>query len=252
MSRSPVSFPGFLFTVCFFLLSGLQAVHAQVEENTRWRDAVVSQLDVDFGGTGFHARWSFHRCQCGDLRVMVEQVAPDGVMTGELLMVNGQVLLARDFEELDVDIEPLIQAPSLMLQLANAMLNRSQPRGPYVVDEKQHWDETEEFIDFNLNTGLATGIFAAPWSVKGSGWKTESGDYRFELLFQFTNAIPGEASRTDSISLTGLLDFSQQAFPYTGYTSLEGWRIQWLSQNDRESELVEKGLTLQDLRQQAK
>ena len=143
MSRSPVSFPGVLFSVCLLLLSGLQTVCAQVQENTRWRDAIVSQLDVDFGGTGFHARWNFHRCQCGDLRVMVEQVAPDGVMTGELLMVNGQVLLARDFEELDMDVEPLIQAPSLMLHLANAMLNRRHPSVPYVVDVKQLWDVTE-------------------------------------------------------------------------------------------------------------
>ncbi len=89
--------------------------------------------------------------------VQVEQIAPDGVLTGELLMVNGQALLTRDFEEQGVDIEPLIQAPSLMLQLAYAMLNRSQPRGPYAVNEKQYWDETEKAIDFQLNTGLATG-----------------------------------------------------------------------------------------------
>ena len=252
MNRQTVSFLACLFLACFCLLTGLQTAHAQVEKGTLWRDAVVTELDVDFGGTGFHARWSFHRCHCGDLTVQVEQVAPDGVVTGELLMVNGQVLLSRNFNQQGVDIEPLIQAPSLMLQLAYAMLNRSQPRGPYAVNEKQLWDETEKAINFKLNTGLATGTFAAPWRVKGSGWKTESDHYRFELVFQFTNSIPGEASSVDSIAFSGDLDFRKLEFPYPDSTSLEGWRIQWISQNDLESEPVEKGLTLKELRQQTK
>jgi hypothetical protein len=252
MNRQSALFFTCLFLACFFLLTGLQTAHAQVEKGTLWRDAVVTELDADFGATGFHARWSFHRCPCGDLTVQVEQVAPDGVLTGELLMVNGQVLLSRDFNEQSVDIEPLIQAPSLMLQLAYAMLNRSQPGGPYAVNEKQHWDETEKAIDFQLNTGLATGTFAAPWRVKGSGWKTESGHYRFELLFEFTNSIPGEESKTDSITFSGDLDFRKQEFPYPDSTPLEGWRIQWISQNDLESEPVEKGITLKELRQQTK
>ena len=252
MNRLSVTFFTCLFIACLLLFAGMQSVNAQVVKGTLWRDAVVTELDADFGGTGFHARWSFHRCPCGDLTVQVEQIAPDGVLTGELLMVNGQVLLSRDFNEQAVDIEPLIQAPSLMLQLAYAMLNRSQPRGPYAVNEKQLWDETEKAIDFQLNTGLATGTFAAPWRVKGSGWKTESGHYRFELVFQFTNSMPGEASKTDSITFSGDLDFRKQEFPYPESTRLEGWRIQWISQDDLESEPVEKGLTLKDLRQQTK
>ncbi len=252
MNRLSVTFLTSLFIACLLLFAGMQSANAQVVKGTLWRDAIVTKLDVDFGGTGFHARWVFHRCPCGDLTVQVEQVAPDGVLTGELLMVNGQVLLSRDFNEQGVDIEPLIQAPSLMLHLAYAMLSRSQPRGPYAVNEKQLWDETEKTIDFQLNTGLATGIFAAPWRVKGSGWRTESGHYRFELVFQFTNSMPGEASKTDSITFSGDLDFREQEFPYPESTRLEGWRIQWLSQNDLESEPVEKGLTLKELRQQTK
>ena len=252
MNYQFASFPIYLLASCVLLLAGLQTAPAQVEKGTLWRDAVVTELDVDFGGTGFHARWSYQHCDCGDLRVQVEQVAPDGVLTGELLMIDGQALLARGFEEQGVDIEPLIQAPSLMLQLAYAMLNRSQPKGPFAVGKKQHWNETEKKIDFQLNTGLATGMFAAPWSVKGSGWETDAGHYRFELFFEFTNSIPGEADAVDSITFSGDLDFRKQEFPYTESTSLEGWRIQWISLNELESKPVAEGLTLKELRQQAK
>ena len=234
------------------LLTGLQAATAQVEKGTLWRDAVITELDVDFGGTGFHARWVFHRCHCGDLLVQVEQIAPDGVLTGELLMVDGQVLLSRGFKQQGTDIEPLIQAPSLMLQLVYELLNRSQPKGPHAVGRKQVWDETEKKQDFKLNTGLATGAFAAPWGIKGSGWKTESGHRRFELFFQFTNPMPGNPAETDSIVFSGDLDFRKQDFPYHESTSLEGWRVQWISLNDRESEPAAEGLTLKDLRQKAK
>ncbi len=245
------SIPCLLLAGCCWLLMGLQTAIAQVEKGTLWRDSVVTELDVDFGDTGFHARWLFHRCICGDLLIQVEQVAPDGVLSGELLMVNGKVLLSRGFKQQGPDIEPLIQAPSLMLQLAYAMLNRSQPKGPYVVDGKQSWNDKEKHRDFKLNTGLATGVFAAPWTVKGAGWKTDAGLRRFELVFQFTNPVPENPKRTDSITFTGKLDFRQQVFPFTESTSLEDWRMQWTSRNDRESIPAPAGLTLKALREQA-
>ncbi len=192
------------------LLISLQTATAQVEKGTLWRDAVITELDADFGSTGFHARWVFHRCHCGDLLVQVEQIAPDGVLTGELLMVDGQVLLSRGFKQQGADIEPLIQAPSLMLQLVYELLSRSQPKGPYAVDRKQVWNVPERKQDFKLNTGLATGAFAAPWEIKGSAWKTESGHRRFELFFQLSPPVPGQPEETDSIKVSGNHDFSKQ------------------------------------------
>lgn len=239
------------FTSCFLLVFGLQTAQAQPQEGMLWRDSVVTDLAVDFGGTGFHARWQLHRCQCGDLHVEVEQIAPDSMLTGELLMVDGVALLSRGFEQQGVDIEPLIQAPSLMLQLAYSILNRVHPDGPYDVDSKQTWDLTEKTQSFNLDTGLATGVFAAPWEVKGSGWKTESGHRRFELLFRFSNPTPERADATDYIKFSGDLDYLQQTFPYPATVVMDDWRIQWISLNDLESEPVEQGLTLEELRRQA-
>jgi len=252
MKRPFFLLPMYLLAGTVLLLTGLQTTVAQVEKGTLWRDAVITELDVDFGGTGFHARWRFHRCHCGDLQIQVEQIAPDGILTGELLMVDGQVLLSRGFEQQGGDIEPLIQAPSLMLQLTYELLSRSQPKGPHAVDEKQAWDETEKNRDFKLNTGLATGIFAAPWEIKGSGWKADSGHRRFELLFQFTNPTSENPGEISTITFSGNLDFRKQGFPYPESTNLEGWRIQWLSKDERESEAAPEGLTLKELRLQAK
>ena len=238
--------------VLLVMLAGLQIATAQVNPGTQWRQAVTTDLDVDFGGTGFHARWKFQRCQCGDLRVQVEQIDPDGVQTGELLMVSGQVLLARGFSEQDADIEPLIQAPSLMLQMVFELLGRSQPLGPSAVDEKQVWIKAEDKLDLKLDTGLATGIFPAPWAVEGSGWSTQEDHRRFELSFRFANPLPGNPGARDSITFSGDLDFDQREFPYSDSTNLGGWRVQWLAVDDREAEAVPDGLTLKELRQQIK
>jgi len=240
-----------LLIVLVLSLAGSQVAIAQIAEGTLWRDAVITELDVDFG-SGFHARWRFHRCDCGDLQVMVEQIAPDDMLTGELLMVDGQVLLSKGFEQQGADIEPLIQAPSLMLQLAYSMLNRSQPEGPPAVKRKQSWRETEKKMDYHLDTGLATGVFGAPWSVKGKGWLTEQGHIRFDLTFKFTNSAPGQQKETGSIKFSGDLDFGKQDFPYTATDNFEGWRVQWISLNELRSKPAEEGLTLEALREKAR
>jgi hypothetical protein len=247
--HKPVSLFFHVVTACVLVAAGFESAMAQVDRGTLWRDATVTELDADFGRTGFHARWTYHRCSCGDLLVQVEQAAPGGVETGELLMVAGKALLARGFKQQATDIGPLFQAPSLMLQLIYSLLHRSQPKGPHAVSGKQQWDESEESMNLVINTGLSTGAFAAPWGIKGNGWRTGSGNYRFDLLFQFNISQPGQPVETESISFSGNLDYSQQKFPYSDSTELEGWRIQYVSSDEGESELIENSLTLKDLRQ---
>jgi len=229
---------------------GTQTAFAQVEKNTLWREAVVTELDVDFPGTGFHSRWQYHRCHCGDLLVNVEQIAPDGILTGELLMVGGQVLLSRGFEGQGDSITLLMQAPILMLQLADAILNRSEPKGPKAVTAKQKFDVEEDKRDFKLNTGFATGTFSAPWRVNGSGWRTESGHRRFELSFEFTLPSAADAGNTSSIMFTGDLDYRKQGFPFPESTILDGWKIQRFAMGEKNSKLISDGLTLKKLREE--
>jgi hypothetical protein len=250
MNRRFASTQFYLLTGLALFLAGAQTAFAQIEKDTPWRDAVVTQLDVDFG-SGFHARWQFHRCDCSDLRIMVEQVAPDDTLSGELLMVDGQALLAKGFEQQGADIEPLIQAPSLMLQLANAMLNRSQPGGPAAVSGKQRWKVNEKHKDLNLDTGLASGSFAAPWSIVGEGWRVDPEHIRFEMELDFNVSAPGEKRESGKIAFSGDLDFNAQDFPYGPDTDFEGWRLQWISLDESSSVSAGKGTTLKSLREKA-
>lgn len=247
---SGFSLPVKMIMFVLLLVAALPAATAQIDKNTQWRDAVVTDLNVDFPGTGFHARWQYHRRPGGDMLVRVEQVAPDGVLTGELLLVGGKVLLSRGFEGQGTSITPLMQAPLLMFQLANALLNRSEPGGPDTVGPRVDWDVEEAERDFNLNTGFATGTFAAPWSVTGSGWKTDSGQRRLELQFRFAIPGPENPDQTSSINFSGNLDFRKQGFPYPESTVLDGWRIQRFAIGEEDSALISDGLTLKSLREE--
>ena len=239
---------GRLFTIPVLLLIALAPAFAQVEKSTMWRDAVVADINVDFGGTGFHANYHYQKCDCGDLLIQVEQDAPDSIETGDLLMIEGQTLLARGFEGQDASISQLIQAPILMRQLVDALLNRSQPQGPYAVEGQQKWDDIEPKIDFVLNTGFATATFSAPWSVKGTGWNTAEGHRRFELMFEFVAPTEDNRETTSFIAFSGNLDFQQEAFPLAETTVLDGWKIQYFAAGEDESKPVTAGLTLKALR----
>lgn len=250
LSASPWSLLIALLLAFVFMFSSAP-VQAEVNQNTMWRDAVITDMNVDFGGTGFHASYHFQRCDCGDLLMEVEQVAPDSVETGELLMINGRTLLSRGFEGQGNDIAPLAQAPLLMLQLTDALLNRSHPKGPHDVDGEQQWDEEEPRLDFNLNTGFATGTFAAPWSVTGKGWKTAEGNRRFELVFKFVSPEPDDPDATGYISFSGDLNYRKQGFPMAPDTVMNGWNIQRFAAGEDESKPVSGGLTLKELREEA-
>ena len=138
-----------------------------------------------------------------------------------------------------------------MFQLANALLNRSEPGGPDAVGTRRDWDVEEAERDFNLNTGFATGTFAAPWSVTGTGWKTDSGQRRFELQFSFANPEPENPDQTGSITFSGKIDFRKQGFPYPESTILDGWRIQRFAIGEEDSTLISNGLTLKTLREES-
>jgi hypothetical protein len=226
----------------------ISSASAQVEKGTLWRDAVVADINVDFGGTGFHASYHYRKCDCGDLFIQVEQDSPDSIEKGDLLLIDGQTLLSRGFEGQGNDIAALIQAPLLMLRLTDALLSRSQPQGPYAVEGKQTWDDKEPKIDFSLNTGFATGTFVAPWGVKGTGWKTAQGHFRFELIFDFVVPTEDDADSTSYIAFSGNLDFLERDFPLPETTVLNGWNLQHFSRGEDEFKLVSDGLTLKALR----
>ncbi len=233
------------------LLLPMLAVSDTVPAGKRWHEPFVTLLNVEFVDTGFNARWEYFHCGCGDILVRVEQSAPDGVLSGELLLVDGQAIAGRGMVALSADLEPMLQAPSIMMHLAFVLMERALPAGPASVSERVSLELDESELPLEINSGLATGSFPAPWSLRGEAWASGDGQRRFELQFEFSNpALEGEVS-TQRFNFTGGQDYRRDSFPLTGATPLEGWKLQWISKGETAASDPEPGLTLEQLRAQA-
>jgi len=222
----------------------------EIPVGTAWHEASVTLLDADFPHTGFHARWEYFQCPCGDILIRLEQSAPDGVLTGELVLVHGRVIAARGPVGQSEDLELVMQAPILMVQLAFGLLQRAVPGGPAAVNVARDISVTEPKIPVEIDTGMATGHFAAPWSVTGRIWPAGSARRRFDLDFQFSGPAPDVPG--GSLDLIGGQDFGLVAYPLTDETPLAGWRLQWISGEPAGPQDPPAGQTLGELRAAAK
>jgi len=236
------------------LLAGLllAAPALAIEPGTAWHESTVTLLDVDFPATGFHARWEYFRCACGDTLLRLEQTAPDGVLKGEMLLVDGQAVVARGPVAESSDFESMLQAPVLMLQLAFGLMQRAVPAGPAALDQQHVIALREAEQPIEVDSGMATGKFAAPWALEGRAWPSGPERRRFELNFTFTNPAAGGPAEQEKIVFSVGQDFATEAFPLPPNSSLDGWRLQWISGKDSEPEDVPNGTTLKQLREQAK
>jgi hypothetical protein len=240
--------------VCVLLAGALAMADeaaAELKPGTRWHQSLVTILDTDFSGTGYQARWQYFNCPCGDVLIRLEEGAPDGVQSGELLLVAGRVVAGRGDIVQNQDLAPMLYAPALMMHLVSHLLERALPSGPAALGERQEISFKEASQAIEIDTGLATGLFPAPWQLSGSAWPSGEGRRRFQLSFSFANPQPDDPGRVDSIELSGGQDYLQGAFPLLDEASLYGWNLQWLTEDDEAAELVTDELLLSELRAQA-
>lgn len=201
------------------------ALAVDLPAGTRWAQPHFARLDVQFPGQGFHARWDFWNCACGDAMIRAEETLPEGVIKGELLLVNGRVLLARGYDGQAGDRRNMLDSPLLMLQLLFALMEKTAPGGPAAVNERVDLKHHEERFPLMLVTPTAEGGFPAPWDLEGIAYRFTDGTHRFDLDFSFEIKMVGQAATRSEIDLSGMLDFQPRDFPVTGEEKLEGWQV---------------------------
>lgn len=208
------------------MLLGLPGATAwAIEPETHWAQPFFTRLDVRFPGQGFHARWDFHRCDCGDALIKAEETLPEGVSAGELLLVDGRVLLVRGFEGRGADRRSMIDSPLLMLQLLFVLMQKALPEGPAELGERRELSHSDVRYPLELETGGAMGGFPAPWEVNGVAYRFADGSHRFDLEFGFETRLIGEPVNRSEIQLSGILDFRAQEFPIAEDFIIEDWDL---------------------------
>ena len=217
---------------------------ADLPPETRWADPGSVQLEIEFPGQGYHARWELFRCDCGDLLVHAWLEVPDESVYGDILLVENRAVLTRGFGQYGEQAAASLDAAALMMQLALRLLERSEPGGPAKISGTREVDVFDEINHINLDTGSAAGGFQAPWSVTGKISAPEEAERKFDLNFTFTVGVPGEVQQA-SMRLYGQADFANAEFPIGGDSSLEGWNLDWRNEGD---EVAGEAETLDALR----
>jgi hypothetical protein len=232
-----------LFTsLLVVLMPGL--LLADISPETRWADPSSVQLEIEFPGQGYHARWELVRCDCGDLLVNAWLEVPDESVYGDILLVENRAVLTRGFGKYGDQAAASLDAAALMMQLALRLLERSEPGGPSKITGPKEVDLLDEINHINLDTGSAAGGFQAPWSVAGKISAPAETQRKFDLNFSFTVGVPGEVQQA-SMRLYGIADFADVDFPIDGDSSLDDWKLDWRNEGD---EVPGQANTLDELR----
>jgi len=219
--------PLLLCLVLFTSDLGAEEAQAGIAPGTHWAQPWFTRLDARFPGQGFHARWDFYRCDCGDAWIKAEETLPEGISRGEMLLVGGRVLLVRGFEGRGegAELRAVIDSPMLMLQLLFVLMQKTAPDGPAALTERRELAHADEIYPLQLETGGAQGGFPAPWEVEGIAYRFEDGSHRFDLDFAFEMQVIGEPASRSEIHLSGMLDYRPGDFPLAPDVSLEGWTL---------------------------
>ncbi len=217
-----------------------------IAAGTHWAQPFFTRLDARFPGQGFQARWDFHRCQCGDAWIKAEETLPEGISRGEMILVDGRVLLVKGFGDRGEGLSAMIDSPMLMLQLLFVLMQQTVPEGPATVNERRELAHADALYPLQLETGAAQGGFPAPWEVKGLVYQFDDGSHRFDLEFGFQMQMLGETPSKSEIHLSGILDYRKQEFPLEANTDISDWKMYPL--RDDEADAYASAKTLSDLR----
>lgn len=199
---------------------------AQLTSSTRWADPSVVKLMIEFPGQGYNATWNLFRCDCGDLLVRSDLNVPGETVSGDVLLVEQQVVLSRGFGKYADQAAASIDTAALMLQLALRLLEHTVPGGPAQVKNQVEVAFSEPTIHLHLDTGAAAGSFFAPWSVEGTVEPGSDDQRRFQLEFTFMGGTPQEPVE-GTMQLNGLADFADSVFPMPDDELLDGWNLDW-------------------------
>lgn len=231
------------------LLNVVPAVAEPLPADAQWKDPSAVELEIDFPGQGYSARWQLFRCDCGDLLIRSELEEPGAAVHGDIVLVGNRAVLTRGFGDAADELAS-VDAPALMMQLALRLLQRIEPAGPSAVTERREVTVEDPVNPIHLDTGAAVGGFPAPWSVTGAIWPVGDTERRFDLAFAFDTAgMPGADGGEGRMRIAGTAEYAREPFPLEPGMELGDWTLDWRDPEDPLAAGADAPATLADLRE---
>jgi hypothetical protein len=175
--------------------------------------------------------WQFELAEHDDLRLRLDQRAPDEALAGELVVVEGRLLLSKGLElppgaEIDA-----LDGPVIMLKLVLELLEHALAAGPEAIEHETPVD-VHGSEGVRIATQSAGGEWPAPWHLQGRVDRSGS-VIRFDLTF--TSGLGSDAE--SRLELGGQWERVDPAPQLDEDMPLAGWRIHALGPRERGSVL---------------
>jgi hypothetical protein len=140
----------------------------------------MTRIEVRSSARGVSSSMSIVIASNGDFLLRTE--------SGEMMVVGGRILLAKNVEmSAGAEIDAL-DAPVLDMRLAITLLEKGVPSGPASVRAQQPVSVSESAEPLEVSTSSASAQFPAPWSLHGMVTRVDATHLSFKLKFDFAQA----------------------------------------------------------------
>ena len=183
-----------------------------------WFKANHASVSVSAPGSSEKDAFTFDIATNGDLRIDASG-SSDGSGRGSLMLVSGSLLVKDLALTADEEIDA-IDAPVILLQLANKLLAEGTKRKPSELKGKLKIDVRENARSVCAATPSAEAEYAAPWTLRGDVDSKSAGIVDFSLKFSFANQ-----GKTQEILYAGQWAQSSTPVVFADSVSIEGWKV---------------------------
>jgi hypothetical protein len=108
--------------------------------------------------------------------------------SGEMMVVGGQILLAKNVEMAPGAEIDALDAPAIEMRLAMMLLEKGVPAGPASVRAQQPVNVSESTEPLEVSTPSASAQYPAPWSLHGMVTRVDATHLEYKLTFDFDQA----------------------------------------------------------------
>jgi len=186
---------------------------ASVTADSEWYSPTRASMRAQDQGVA--ATILYEICANQDLRITMETVEKGKKEIAEMMVINGQWMLAKNVPlEKGYEIDAL-DGVVLNLKLALELLRAAAPGGPTGIKQKTTFEVKEGRRSIAVNTASASGGLEAPWTLHAIIEPSGLDQWSFEL----------QAKHRETMHINGT--WQKEAAPptFSDDLSLDGWQI---------------------------
>jgi len=165
--------------------------------------------------------WRFEIGEEDDLRLTIHEVSPQGVRTGQIILVAGRAMLTLGLELPEGQESDAVDGPVLLLQLVLTLLHRALPEGPEALEGEARVELGDSGEALQVGTLSASAEFPAPWSATGQV-HGQTGT-AIELDLHFTCGMGAQAQTT--LTMRGTWERLTPPPALDDDMAVAGWRM---------------------------